>query len=78
MRNLVYRVGPKTSDLPSDGRDAKFWGSNCHASEYGYLLSFCNIGTPEALQHVNIGHLGAHHVSYTSIWSQIWIQSGAL
>ena len=59
MRNLVYRVGPKTPDLPSAGRDAKFWASNCHASEHCYLLGFCNISTPEALQDVDIGHLGA-------------------
>ena len=72
MRNLVYRVGPKTSDLPPPERDAKFWGSNCHASKHCYLLGFCYIGTPEALQEVNIGHLWFHHVSYTSMWSQNW------
>ena len=32
-----------------------------------YLLRFCHIGTPGAPQEVNIGHLGSHLVSHTSI-----------
>ena len=72
--NLVYRVGPKTSKLPSDGRDAKFWGSNCHASKHGYFIRFCYIGTPEAPQGVNIGHLWSHQVSYIPIRTQNWTQ----
>ena len=63
MRDLAYRIEPKTPNLPFAGHGAKFWGSNCHASKHTYLLSFCNIGTPEAPQEVNIGHPWSHHVS---------------
>ena len=68
--DLVYRAGPKTPDLPSPGHGPEFWACNCHAAKHSYLLRFCYIGTPEAPQKVNIGHLWFHHVSYTSIWSQ--------
>ena len=79
MRNLVYRVGPKTYTLPSSGHGPKFLGSNYHASKHCYLLGFCFIGTPEAPQEVDIGHLWSYYVSYTSnlvsklgpIWHQI-------
>ena len=72
MRNLVYRVGPKTPNLPPSGRDAKFWGSNCHASEHCYLLGFCYIGTPEAPKEVDIGHL----CSKMSATPQLGVQIG--
>ena len=41
----MYRVGPKTPDLPPSGHGPKFWGSNRHASKHSYLLGFCHIGT---------------------------------
>ena len=78
MRNLVYRVGPKTSDLPPAGHGAKFSGPSCHAAKHNYLLGFCLIGTPEAPQELNIGHLWSHHVSYMLIWTQNWTQSGTM
>ena len=78
MRNLVYLVGPKTPNLPSPGHGAKFLGSNCHASKHRYLLGFRHIGTPGAPKEVNIDHLWSHHVSYTLIRSQNWIQSGTM
>ena len=78
MRNLVYRVEPKTYTLPPSGHGPKFWGSNCHASKHCYLLGFCHIVTPQAPQEVNIGHLWSQHVSYTSILNQTWIQSGTM
>ena len=63
MRNLVYRVGPKTPSSPYSGHGPKSSGSTCHASEHNYLLSFCHIGTPEAPQEVDIGHLWSNHVN---------------
>ena len=78
MRNLVYRVGPKTPDSPPSGHGPKFWGSSCHASKHIYLLCCCHVGTPEAPQEINIGHLWSYHVSYTSIWCPNWGQSGTI
>ena len=46
MRNLVYRVGPKTSDLPSPWHGPKFWGSNCHATKH-YIYYFFNTLAPQ-------------------------------
>ena len=53
--------------LPPSGHGPKFLGSNCHASKHYYLVGFCHIGTPEAPQEVDTGHLWSHNVSYTSI-----------
>ena len=79
MRNLVYRVGPKTFSSPYSGHGPKFSGSTSYASKHyiiiNCLLGFCHIGTPEAPQEVNIGYLWLHHVSYTSVWNQNATQS---
>ena len=67
MRNLAYRVGPKTPDLRSSGHGRLNLGSTCHAPKHRYLVGFCHIGTPEAPQEFDTGHLWSHHVSYNSI-----------
>ena len=74
----MYRVGPKTYTLPPAGHGRLNLRSNRHASKHNYLLGFCHIGTPEEPQEVDIGHLWSHHVSYTSIWSPNWTQSGTI
>ena len=73
MRNLVYRVGPKTSDLPPPGHGPKLSGSTCHASKHSYLVGFCYIGTPEAPQEVDIGHVWPT----MSATAQFGLQNGA-
>ena len=59
MRNLVYKVGPKTSLYHLRGTSSEFWWLPATVPKHYYLLRFCHIGTPEAPQDVNMGHLGA-------------------
>ena len=72
MRNLVYRVGPKTSNLPSPGQGPKFLGSTCHASKHSYLLGFCHIGTPDATQEVDLVPPCQLHLDLVSQLGPIW------
>ena len=74
MRNLVYRAGPKFLNV-------KFtisWKCNVSNLNIAINLGFCDIGTPEAPQEVNIGDAGSNHGSYTSTWNQNWNQSGTM
>ena len=69
MRNLVYRVGPKTPDLPSSGHGPKFLGCNCNAAKHYYLLGSSHnvIARPGASKEIKNSYLV---LGFTQIASQ--------
>ena len=64
MREMGYTVGTKILDLQSSILFFQVWAPTAMLRDVVIDLGSCKIGTAEAPQEEEIGHIGFHHASY--------------